>query len=232
MSEQNKPAVIGPQTDLSTKDLQKVEEFVQSGMPGLVALSDAELFKAADLYLNGKDYRAISNIINVPMPVILFLAKRGGWYERKLEMQEELASNLQRRIAESKLEDQDQLLDIKFFFRKKFRAKIAKYLKSGDDDISLDVKELAQYYRAVQMIDEMDVDARVKAAKPSPIGLNVGDGVTIVKNGDSLDITPKQKAVGDMLKELADMRRATEDKVEIRSDITNKEIKTSEGEGK
>ena len=54
---------------------------------------------------------------------------------------------------------------------------------------------------------------RAPLGRNPAVGLNLGDGVTITKNGDNeVTITPKNKTVGEMLNELANLKRAEEDR--------------------
>ncbi len=212
----NKPAVIEPSTDLSDKDMRAVEKYVEAGLPGIAAVDGEKLAKIMDLYLSGKTYHQIAMVLNVPKPAVMYLSNKFNWFAVRNEYMMDLEASIRGRLLESRLVNQDFLLQIVQLFQKKIGNKITKYLATDDESHanSIDLKEIDKYLKTLDALHRLSADPKAAAgAATSPIGLNVGDGMSITKNEDGgIDITPKSKAIGDMLKQFADSRREEDKK--------------------
>ncbi len=201
-----------PTTDLSSDDLTKVLAYKEAGMPGLAALEPPKMQKIMDLYLDGKSYRQISNIVRVDKTLIMYMSDRFNWYMMRREYLNELEARQRHEILEAKLEDKNTLLNFTHMFRRKFNSNITKYLQTDDERFAneIDLKELDRYLKIIDVVHKLGYDG--KESKPA-VGLNLGEGVTIKKTGDNeVEITPKQKTIADALKQFADMRREEEEK--------------------
>ena len=89
----------------------------------------------------------------------------------------------------------------------------------------LNLKEIAQLMRAIEMINELDQDGRDKNGKQPAIGLNLGNGVIVEKTGNNtVSITPKDFTITDALKKYAIQTRE-EAKMISDHDIDSKEDK-------
>jgi hypothetical protein len=228
MQDNNLPANNGDQSvenvkshDFTEIDLKKIEEFKQDGLPGIATLPDATALRMMELYLAGKTYREISHLTSKPKAMVLYLSQKLSWYEKKVEYLRDLEETMVRRTMEAKLVGQDFLLQIKQLFEKKIGDKIANYLRTGDEKFAneIDLKEIDKYIKTFETLDKL-TEVRVRAPKSDKpaapaVGLNLGDGVTIERVGDNkVEVTPKQKTIGDMLKQFADYRREENEKKE------------------
>ena len=75
----------------------------------------------------------------------------------------------------------------------------------------INLKDIAAYIKTLEALSK-STGAFAEPKAPA-VGLNLGEGVTVSKKDDgSVEITPKQKAVGEILKQLADERRKNEKK--------------------
>jgi len=213
MSEEKKPTVIvEPTTDLSQDDMAKVVAYAEAGMPGLAQLDQAKYHKVMDLYLDGKSYRQISQIVRVDKTLIMYLSNKFNWYMMRREYLHELDNAERQRLIESKIESKDFLLQLTHAWKRKIGGNITKYLQTDDERFmnEIDLKEVDRYLKAIDIIHKLSYDK--DGGKPA-VGLNLGEGVTIKKTGDNeVEITPKQKTMGDALKQFADMRREEERK--------------------
>jgi len=206
----NLTTVDQSKTDLSPKELVKVNEFIEAGMPGLDKIDEGKMRKIMDLYLSGKTYTDIATIVRTNKTLILYLSDKFNWPLMRHDYLVELETSMKGRILESKAASQDHMLRIIHMFEKRHGDKINQYLASGDEDIvkSIDLKEMDKYFKVVEMLHSMNADP--KAPKGPMVGINTGEGVTIKKTGEnSLEITPnsKDKTIGSMLKQFADSRR-------------------------
>ena len=113
------------ETDITPKELQKVAEFKEAGMPGLatVAQNEVTLTKVLDLYLNGKTYSEISKIVGIKKDIVLYLAHKFNWYETKMNQLAILDANIKDRILQANLVNKDFVLQIQQFFLKKIGSR-------------------------------------------------------------------------------------------------------------
>lgn len=212
MSEENLPATIAePDTDLSTKDLELVQKYVDGGLVGVGAVDAKKLTTMLDLYLSGKTYRQISNVVNLPKQVVMYMSYRFNWFELRREYLTDLESSMRSRLIEDRVVTKDFLLELKQMWQKKIGSNITKYLATDNVDFAnaIDLKEVDKYLKTVEILHRLDADRGPKGSgTPPAVGLNLGEGVTIVKTGDNaVEITPKSKALSEQLKQFANFKR-------------------------
>lgn len=215
MSEDNTPAIIEePQTDLTSRDLEVINEYVVAGLPAVASIDDIKMTRILDMYLSGRTYRQIAMTMSVPKPLILYLSHKFNWFQLRQEYMIDLEASSRPRVLEAKLMNQDMLMQLQQMWRKKIGSNITKYLATDNVDFAnaIDLKEVDKYLKTVEMLHRLGSEKAPGQGNPT-VGLNLGDGVTIVKKGDNeVEITPKNKAIGDMLKQFADFRREEENK--------------------
>jgi hypothetical protein len=202
-------------TDMSERNLKRVESFKEAGLPGILQIKPEDVARMADLYLSGKTYGQISQIVRINKDMVMYLAQRYDWYNVKQQYLIELEEAMRPRVAEARLMSQDFIMQLQQFFEKKIGKNIRRYLATDSDDIAneLNLKDVAAYLKTLESLTKVMNESTNPSSKPSPIGLNVGDGLVMSKKDDgSVEITPKQKAVGDILKQFADSRREQENK--------------------
>jgi hypothetical protein len=226
----------GKETDITPKELEAVAKFKEDGMPGLftVAQNEVTYVKALDLYMSGKTYHEISKIVNVKKDIILFLGHKYEWYNTKMEHLSILDANIKERIIQADLMNQDFVLQIQQFFLKKIGRKMTRFMASGDDEAAsaVDKKDLEMYMKSVALLREITTEKIPTGSRPT-VGLNLGDGVTVRKVGENeVQITPRNKTVGEMLRDLADIKRTEETVPKPANDISNETATNTEKEEK
>lgn len=217
-------------TDMSAQDMEKVNKFIEDGLPGVGSIDEPTMARMLDLYLSGSTYWQISHALDLKRPLVLYMSHRFGWYAAKREYLNELQEQIKGRVIDSKLISKDFLLTLTAAWQKKIGKKLQRYLAT--DDVAhtneINLKEIAQLLKTIEMIQDLDKDGRDSKGRTPAVGLNIGDGVTIERSGDNkVTISPKDKSIGDMLKQFADSRRAEEKvkKPEEPSDISDEVTK-------
>lgn len=230
------PAII--QTDLTQDDQMKVAKFVDRGAHGFDLTDGPKISRMMDLYLSGKTYSQIARIQRQPKELVMLYAQKLKWYPLKLEYMQELELHIKGRMVNAKVASQDFLLQLSQMYQKKIGAKMDQYLATNDEAVAdkINMKEIDKYLKIVESLHKISSESTPKQGTPA-VGLNLGDGVTITKNGDnSVEITPKQKTIGNMLQELANQRREQEQaKIKTTNDIkevTPNKIEGENGDGK
>lgn len=198
-------------TDISDESMKKVQKFIDDGLPGIIDMDDVKVAKMMELYLSGKTYDQISNIMRIDRVTVMYLSYKLNWCSTRKNYMVELDDHMKRRIMEFNLMSQDHLLNLAQAFHKRHGHKIMRYLETNDDQHleQINLKEVDRYMKLVELIKKSTAEP---AKEKGPlVGLNIGDGATITRKGDNeLEITPKQKAIGDVLKHYADLRREEE----------------------
>lgn len=206
--------VVEPTTDIVGKDQDKLQKFIEDGLPGIGEVDEAQVAKMFDFYCAGKTYSQISGIMRVQKPVLLYLSHKLNWYLTRQEYLNDLEANIRRRVVEAKLQSQDFLLQMMQMWHKKIGAKMNRYMSTDNEEFSnqINLKELDRYLKTLELLQK-SVGMTTGEGKGPLVGINVGEGATVTRTGDNtIEVTPKQKAVGDVLKEYANMRRVEEKK--------------------
>lgn len=200
--------------DLTASDLERVTNYKEHGLPGISDVTSKQLHQMLNLYLEGSTYSQISNTLGVKKIIILYLSHSNGWYATRKDYLNEIHENLKNRVIDTKLRSKEFMLLFVQAMQKRITGKMVKYLATDDEEHmnQIDLKEVAQLMKAIEMINELDSDGKDKKGKTPAIGLHMGEaGVTIEKTGENtLSITPKDNSIGEMLKHYADGRRADE----------------------
>jgi hypothetical protein len=224
MSKENTP-LLEQVTDLTEKDMLKVEQFIEAGKPGLATLDQVKLTKIMDLYLSGKTYHQISQITETKLPVVLYLSHKFKWFQTRQEYFIDLESTIKSRLLEAKVINQDFLLQLIQFWQKRIGNNINKYLSTGDEEFAqrINPKDIDKYLKTLGILHQISSDPK-HPMSASPIGLNLGEGVTITrKNNNEVEITPKQNTIKEMLKQLSDLKRSQDESPDSEHDISNSE---------
>lgn len=204
----------GKETDITPKELQQIEKFKEAGLPGIATIGDVALTKALDLYLSGKTYHEVGKTLTVKKDIVLYLAQKFNWYDTKMEHLQILDATLKERILHAKLVNQDFLLQIQQFFLHKIGRKMTRYMATGDEEIAnkVDGKDIDRYNKAVELLDKISSEKTPTNSRGPAVGLNLGDtGIDIKRvNENEITITPRNKTVGEMLNELANLKRKEE----------------------
>lgn len=222
-------------TDFTPEDQQKLQEFFDNGAPGFSLADEVKITKMMELYLSGKTYSQISRITRSPKELVMAYSSKLEWYPLKMQYLAELDNQMKLRLAEAKLQNKDFLIQMNQMWRRKIGKKMERYNQTDNDDEAdaISAKELEKYLKTLDALTKLSTDPAPKTGQQAPaVGLNLGDGVTVTKTGEnSVEITPKSQAVGNMLEVLANKRReaeAAKAEPEKKSDI--KEVTPNKGE--
>ena len=202
-----------PTTDITPVDQARIDAYKEAGLPGLYALKESQVSKILELYLDGKPYIQISRMMKVDKALIMYMSQKFNWFMTRKDYNEELELSMRQRLIDAKLASQDFLLDLKTLYEKKIGRKISSYLTTGNDEHAnaIDPKEVSLLLKILDNLEKSVSDGKSGKQGVSPVNLGIGDGVTIAKNAaGGVDITPKQKSVGEMLKQFADAQREEE----------------------
>lgn len=213
---QNKPAILEqPQNDFSQDDLELIEKYMEAGLPAVATIDADKMARALDLYLSGTTYYRIASTMSVQKSVILYLSYKFNWFELRQAYLIDLEQSVRPRVLEAKIVDQDFILQLQMMWRKKIGKNLTKYFATDNIEFAnaIDLKDVDKYLKTVEILHKLSSEKSDNSGKNPAVGLNLGEGVTIVKTGENqVEITPKSKAIGDALKQFANFRREEEKK--------------------
>lgn len=217
MSEENTPTISEQlSNDFSQKDLEVIQAYKEAGLPQIGIVDEKKMASMLEMYLSGKTYRQISTTMQIKKDIVLYMSFKFNWFEMRQDYLTDMESSMRGRVLEAKIVNQDFLLQLQAMWQKKIGTNIAKYLATDNVEFAnqIDLKEVDKYLKTVELLQKLGAEGKAPADNNRPlIGVNAGEGVTIVRTGEnSMEITPKSKAIGDALKMFADSRREDEKK--------------------
>jgi len=204
-----------PYADFTMKDLEAVDKFKENGMLGLHTLADTDVERSMALYMDGKSYRQIAEILKINKTVILFLAHKFNWFELRQDYLSELVVTLKDKVTASKLQSQEFLLGLIMAYQKKVGKNVNQYLRTDNGDFfdKIDSKDINTVLKVMDLLYKFSSENFGTSNDKPLVGLNgLGEGLTITKTGkDSVDITPKAPSpFSSKLKAFADLKREQE----------------------
>ena len=208
--------VIEPTSDFTSADLKVIEKYKEDGLPAVSTLTDSTLVHALEMYLSGKSYREISQLVSKPKAMVLYLSEKYNWFEKRQEYLREIQDNMLQRTLEAKIVGQDFLIQLKQFFEKKIGTNINNYMRTNNEAFAalVDLKEVDKYIKTFETLDKLTTVKQPRSDKPSAptIGINAGlSGVTITKTGDNtVEVTPTEKPKSALEKFAEERRREAE----------------------
>ena len=210
----NKELTIMPQADFTMKDMETIEKFKEDGMLGLHTLIETDVERMMSLYMDGKTYRQVSQLVKKNKAVVLFLAHKFKWFELRKEYLDELQTTLKDKVTESKLQSQEFLLHLVLAYQKKIGKNIDQYLRTDNEEFAdkVDSRDLTALMKLLELLHRLSNEAINDPSNKSMVALNgMGEGVTITKTGaNSVEITPKKSEFSSKLKQFAEMKREEE----------------------
>jgi hypothetical protein len=205
-----------PVNDFSQKDLEVIQAYQEKGLEGIGVVNETKLASMLEMYLSGKTYRQIATTMQLRKEIVLYMSYKFKWFELRTEYLVDMESSMRGRVLEAKIINQDFLLQLQAMWQKKIGSKIRKYFATNNEEFAneIDLKEIDKYLKTVEMLHKLSGEKVASVDNNRPmVGLNAGEGVTIVKKGDNeIEITPKSKAMSEALKMFADSRREEEKK--------------------
>ncbi|NJO48079.1 MAG: hypothetical protein HC840_00020 [Leptolyngbyaceae cyanobacterium RM2_2_4] len=206
-----------PTHDFSQKDLEVIQAYQDNGLQGIAVVDEQKAALMLEMYLSGKTYRQICTTMQLRKEIVLYMSFKFNWFSIRKEYLQDLEISMQGRLQDGKVADQDFFLNLAAMYRKKIGSNLNKYFATDNVDFAnaIDPKEVDKYLKVVDALQKLSGGKPLEDQHNNRpmVGLNAGDGVTIVKKGDNeIEITPKSKAIKDGLKEFANFRREEEKK--------------------
>lgn len=201
--------------DFSDQEKKELETYTQNGCIGLdkIIYDQAKIESMFSLYMSGKTYNEISRITRVKRDIVLYMAAKLRWYDKRTDYLEGVQKEVTKKLISTKIESVNFITDLITAQHKYYGAEIEKFLETGDRTIidSLDLKQLSQYFKSLEVLEKLVNPSNVKTSGPT---INVNSNDTEVKvKGTTVEINPNTKTAG-ILKALADLKKEKEEEQE------------------
>lgn len=201
--------------DFSDQEKKELEVYVQNGCIGLdkIIYDQTKIESMFGLYMSGKTYNEISRITRVKRDIVLYMAAKLRWYDKRTDYLEGVQKEVTKKLISTKIESVNFITDLITAQHKYYGNQIEKFLETGDRSIidSLDLKQLSQYFKSLEVLEKLVNPSNVKTSGPT---INVNSTDTEVKvKGSTVEINPNTKTAG-ILKALAELKKEKEDQEE------------------
>lgn len=196
--------------DFTDAEVEKINTFVSNGCVGLETLVKDE-YKVNNLfalYMSGKTYIEISKISRVKKDLVLYMAAKMKWYEKRMEYLDDIQKNITKKVTETRVESLNFISSLINMHHKYYGDAINQYLRTGDRDIidGLDLKQLTQYFKSIEMLEKILNPSNVNRSGGSntTVNINAAGGVVEQVDDKTIEITPGN--AGDALRALAKLK--------------------------
>lgn len=194
--------------DFTEEDVKKINAFVSNGSMGLesVVKDEHRVNSLFSLYMAGKTYEEISKICRVKKEIVLYLAAKMTWYEKRMAYLEDIQRQIATKMSNTRIESLNFISDLITCHHKYYGDEINKFLQTNDRTIidNLDLKALGQYFKSIEILEKILNPSNINRTQSSAtININAAGG-KIETTENTIEITPS--TTGDILKALASLK--------------------------
>lgn len=197
--------------DFTDDEVEKINTFVQNGCPGLDTLVKDEhrVNSLFSLYMSGKTYTEVSKISKTKKNLVLYMAAKMQWYEKRMLYLNDIQKNMTTKIKDTRTESLNFIASLISMHHKYYGDKINDYLRTGDRDIvdNLDLKQLTQYFKSIEILEKVMNPSNVNKGSGSgtTVNINSSDGSTVKQlDENTIEVTPGK--TGDLLRALSQIK--------------------------
>lgn len=196
--------------DFTDEEVERINTYVANGCVGLETLvkDDHKVNNLFALYMSGKTYTEVSKISRVKKDMVLYMAAKMKWYEKRMEYLDDIQSNITKKITETKTESLNFIASLISMHHKYYGDAINQYLRTGDRDIidGLDLKQLTQYFKSIEILEKILNPANINRGGGSntTVNINTPGGKVEQVDDKTIEITPGN--AGDALRALAKLK--------------------------
>jgi hypothetical protein len=193
--------------DFDEKEVERINTFVANGCIGLETLSKDEhkINAIFGLYMSGRTYTEISKVSKVKKDLVLYMAAKFNWYEKRMEYINDIQKQMTKKLTNTRIQSLNFISNLISVHHKYYGEEIDKYLMTGDRDIidNLDLKQLSQYFKSIEILEKVMNPANLnRGGSGTTVNINTPDGGKVEQlDSKTLQITPGK--TGDVLRALA-----------------------------
>ena len=162
--------------------------------------------------MSGKSYQEVAEVSKSPIEIVLYFANKLKWHEKRIKHYDDLTSNTFQKVENIKKEAQSNVATIVSAMGKHFTENMNKYIMTGDPTIlqEIDVKLLNTYYKSLEILEELMKKPPTGNPLSNTPNVNININNASVKSANSDTINVESESPGEVLKRLADFKKAKE----------------------
>jgi len=202
--------------DFTDDEVGRINTYVSNGCIGLEGLvkDEYKVNNLFTLYMTGKTYTEISKICRVKKDMVLYMAAKMRWYEKRMEYLNDIQNNITKKITETRTESLNFIASLISMHHKYYGDAINDYLKTGDRTIidGLDLKQLTQYFKSIEILEKILNPSNINRSGGSntTVNINTPGGKIEQIDDKTIEITPGN--TGDALRALAKLKDEKKEK--------------------
>lgn len=200
--------------DMTKEEKEAIAEYRSNGCPGLVKIDADKVTQWFDLYMSGKTYGEISEISHFHKNIILYVAHRGRWHDKRMNKYNDLSASLYNKTCSSKIEGANTVATFMSAMNRYYINKLNKYLATNDDTIieNLDTNLLGKYHKTIEMLEKLIATGNTSSIPLPPnespsVNININGPTEIVDGSNTIDINQKPSS-GEILKALLALKNS------------------------
>ena len=198
--------------DMTTEEKKALVDYRANGLPGLGKYDESDIAQWFNLYMGGKTYAEISQIVSTKKDIVLYVADHGKWHNKKMTQYSELSVHIADKIRQTKLKSADTVANLIAGTGHYINEEVTKFQKTNDVEIlkGIDSKVLTSYFKSLETLDKI-IGSNSKGGVPN-INVNLTSGgdnsnkgsetTTVEEKEEGVEITTKNEN-GDVLTLLA-----------------------------
>lgn len=201
--------------DFTDDEVERINTYVSNGCVGLENLvkDEHKINNLFALYMSGKTYTEVSKISRVKKDMVLYMAAKMKWYEKRMEYLDDIQKNITKKITETRTESLNFIASLISMHHRYYGDAINDYLKTGDRTIvdSLDLKQLTQYFKSIEILERIlnPVNVNRGSGSNTTVNINTPGGKVEQVDDRTIEITPGN--AGDALRALAELKDRKKD---------------------
>ena len=207
--------IVNLPEDMTFEEKKLLREYKKDGCPGLVRINADKVSEWFNLYMGGKSYSEIAQISHQKKDIILYVAEKSQWHERRMASYQDTADNLLEKTKTSILKSADTVATMVLALNRYYNKKLNKYLATNDDGIieGLNTRHMTEYRKTIESLEKLIASSTGYKKIPRPpeddrpsVNININSPAEIVEQSEGIDIT-QIKTGGDMLKTLLKIKK-------------------------
>lgn len=197
--------------DLTPEEKLALDSYIKNGCPGLLRITDVDTFKWFELYMSGKTYSEISDITKHKKDLVMYVAFKSKWHEKKIAYYEDIANNMAKKIAKSRIDSMNTVTSISAALGKYLESKMNDFLSTGNTEVieGLDTKILSQYYKSIEIVESV-VPKNGANEKTPNININANNATVTTKENGDVEISANTNS--EILRIMADFKKSNSGK--------------------
>ena len=121
--------------DMTMDEKKVVQSFIVEGCPGILRVQQSDIFKWFELYMAGKTYAEIATITKSKKDLIMYVAYKSTWMDKRFKHYEDISLNILEKIKKARLESANTVLTIMSALGKYCEQKYNRFLSTNDQRI-------------------------------------------------------------------------------------------------